>query len=210
MNRLSIAPLAVALALMTPAARAQTAQSARVTACVDGTTTTDVSSRACVRHSGINVDATRRLRAQRTNTTSYGVYDARGNVINGNQIPCGDGTYSASGIHGCDARGGVASTTTQIRCTDGTLTAGGIHACATHGGVSTTQMNGQYNNGQYNSTINGRNDRAESARQLRAERVAIRNGATAKCEDGTFSKAASRRGACVQHGGIAAWYGKRK
>jgi hypothetical protein len=204
------ARVAVALALMTPAARAQTAQSTRVTVCLDGTTTTDVSSRACVRHSGINVDATRRLRAQRTNTTSYGVYDARGNVINGNQIPCGDGTYSTTGIHGCDARGGIASTTTQIRCTDGTLTAGGIHACATHGGVSSAQTNGQYNNGQYNSAINARNDRAESARRLREERAAIRSGATAKCEDGTFSKAASRRGACVQHGGIAAWYGKRQ
>jgi hypothetical protein len=92
------------------------------------------------------------LRAERSNTTGYGVYDNRGNV-NGNQIPCGDGTYSATGIHGCDARGGLASTTTaQLRCTDGTLTAGGIHACAAHGGVSANQSNiGTYNNGQYNN-----------------------------------------------------------
>jgi hypothetical protein len=177
MNRISLAPVAfVIVALAAPAARAQTAQGARVTVCQDGTTTTDVTSRACVRHRGIDVEATRRRRAQRTNTTAYGVYDSRGNVTNGNQIPCGDGTYSASGIHGCDTRGGLAGTTTQTR----------------------------------------RNDRGENVQQSdnarRAparERTPIASGTTARCRDGTVSKAASRRGACVQHGGIAVWYGKR-
>jgi hypothetical protein len=190
------------VAFAAPAVRAQTAQSARVTVCQDGTTTADVTSRACVRHNGINVDATRRLRVERTNGTAYGVYDARGNVTNGNQIPCGNGTYSTSGIHGCDARGGVASTSASatLRCTDGTLTTGGIHACAAHGGVSSNQSNiqnnGQYNNGQYDA-----NDPRT--------RKGMKN-VTARCQDGTYSKAASRRGACVQHGGIATWYGKSR
>ena len=30
-------------------------------------------------------------------------------------------------------------------------------------------------------------------------------GATAKCKDGTYSHAASRRGACSKHGGVAEW-----
>lgn len=30
-------------------------------------------------------------------------------------------------------------------------------------------------------------------------------GATAKCKDGTYSHAASRRGACSRHGGVADW-----
>ena len=220
MNRLSITSLSCALVVLAaPATRAQTAQSTRVTVCQDGTTSTSTSSRACVRHGGINVDATRRLRTQRTNTTSYGIYDSRGNITSGNQIPCGDGTYSVSGIHGCDARGGVASATTQIRCTDGTLTAGGIHSCAAHGGVSSTQTNGQYNNGQYNTgAVNNRNgrrdndERSDSARQGRASRN--RNGVnaatTAKCQDGTFTTATNRRAACTQHGGVATWYGARQ
>jgi hypothetical protein len=31
------------------------------------------------------------------------------------------------------------------------------------------------------------------------------NGASAKCKDGTYSHAATRRGACSRHGGIAEW-----
>jgi Tfp pilus assembly protein FimV len=31
------------------------------------------------------------------------------------------------------------------------------------------------------------------------------NGATAKCKDGTYSHAATRRGACSRHGGVAEW-----
>ena len=34
--------------------------------------------------------------------------------------------------------------------------------------------------------------------------------ATAECKDGTFSTAASKRGACSGHGGIAAWYADEK
>jgi len=30
--------------------------------------------------------------------------------------------------------------------------------------------------------------------------------ATAKCKDGTYSKAAQHRGACSSHGGVAEWY----
>ena len=222
MNRLSIAPLAFALvAFAAPAARAQVRgnTTTNVTVCNDGVTVADVTSRACVRHNGINVEATRQLRAQRTNNTGYGVYDNRGNVTNGNQIPCGDGTYSATGIHGCDARGGVSSTTATLRCTDGTLTTGGIHACAAHGGVSTNQSNiqnnGTYNNGTYNNgrkdndNDDDRNNNGQYNSNSRSGRPSAKN-ATAKCVDGTYSKANSRRGACVQHGGIATWYGKRK
>jgi hypothetical protein len=30
-------------------------------------------------------------------------------------------------------------------------------------------------------------------------------GATAKCKDGTYSHAATHRGACSRHGGVAEW-----
>ena len=33
--------------------------------------------------------------------------------------------------------------------------------------------------------------------------------ATARCSDGTWSKAASQQGACSAHGGVATWFGKK-
>jgi hypothetical protein len=35
-------------------------------------------------------------------------------------------------------------------------------------------------------------------------------GATAKCEDGSYSKAKTERGACSGHGGVATWFGAEK
>src|SRR5439155_19074232 len=33
-------------------------------------------------------------------------------------------------------------------------------------------------------------------------------GATAQCNDGTYSKAKSEQGACSSHGGVKTWYGE--
>lgn len=39
--------------------------------------------------------------------------------------------------------------------------------------------------------------------------VKIPDNTTAQCTDGTWSKAASQRGACSAHGGVKLWIGKR-
>ena len=35
-------------------------------------------------------------------------------------------------------------------------------------------------------------------------------GSTGECKDGTYSSAASKRGACAAHGGVKDWYGAQK
>jgi hypothetical protein len=35
-------------------------------------------------------------------------------------------------------------------------------------------------------------------------------GSTGKCADGSYTKAATKRGACSHHGGVAEWYGTVK
>jgi hypothetical protein len=44
-----------------------------------------------------------------------------------------------------------------------------------------------------------------SAANARAEAPA---GSTGECKDGSYTEAASKRGACAGHGGVKAWFGK--
>jgi hypothetical protein len=41
-----------------------------------------------------------------------------------------------------------------------------------------------------------------------AQAKAMPHNATARCGDDTWSTAASQKGACSQHGGVAKWFGK--
>jgi hypothetical protein len=47
------------------------------------------------------------------------------------------------------------------------------------------------------------------APSARAQSAAIPAKATAQCGDGTWSMAASEKGACSSHGGVKKWIGKR-
>jgi len=45
-----------------------------------------------------------------------------------------------------------------------------------------------------------------AANALKAKPTDAPQDATAKCKDGTYSRAAQHRGACSNHGGVAEWY----
>ncbi len=67
--------------------------------------------------------------------------------------------------------------TSTVKCKDGTSATAGRDACKDHGGV---------------------------------ERVPLgkrKEGATAKCNDGTYWHSTAHSGACLHHHGVAEWYG---
>lgn len=115
-------------------------------------------------------------------------------------------------------------------CADGTTsTATGRGACSGHGGVgkkaakatkSTTksetksaaksEMKSTAKSDQKATTKAAASDTKAATKTAKAESKTTAsptdaNGASAKCKDGTYSHAASRRGACSRHGGVSEW-----
>jgi hypothetical protein len=108
----------------------------------------------------------------------------------------------------------AASTT----CSDGsTSTATGRGACSRHGGIAKKSAKADTKAAKADAKA----DKADAKTAKAADKVASKSvtsdvrqtgksgtdatGATAKCKDGTYSHAASRRGACSRHGGVADW-----
>ncbi|HKW46288.1 MAG TPA: DUF3761 domain-containing protein [Gemmatimonadaceae bacterium] len=104
-------------------------------------------------------------------------------------------------------------------CKDGTTsTATGKGACSGHGGVAKSAAKAAKSDSKASSKV-AKTDAKADAKAAKTESKAANkaakptttasatdpNGATAKCKDGTYSHAASRRGACSRHGGVAEW-----
>jgi len=97
----------------------------------------------------------------------------------------------------------------RVLCADGTWGYANRGGCADHDGVAVRQPT-------YNANINtGLTPRASARARVRANRHSAvarsvysntnPNRAIAKCNDGTYSHSATRRNACLSHGGVAAW-----
>jgi Protein of unknown function (DUF3761) len=85
-------------------------------------------------------------------------------------------------------------------CKDGTTsTATGRGACSGHGGVQKSAPAA--------SSSAASSSSAPAPAPAPASVPAAPAGATAKCTDGTYSKAKTHSGACSQHGGVAQWLG---
>src|SRR5260221_7989634 len=75
-----------------------------------------------------------------------------------------------------------AKTAATVTCTDGTTSKAGRGACSHHGSVA----------------------KANTGTAPAADGKSKPAGATAKCEDGTYSHS-THNGACSHHGGVAQW-----
>ena len=49
-------------------------------------------------------------------------------------------------------------------------------------------------------------ENADKGKKKSGSKSTAPEGATAKCKDGTYSRAKQHRGACSHHGGVAVWY----
>ena len=91
------------------------------------------------------------------------------------------------------------------RCNDGMFTKAGrkATACANHGGLQIwySDNNAGSPTGAPPARVSSDSDMAvgEPVRGIPSD-------ATAKCKDGSFSKAGKRDNACKQHGGVTIWY----
>ena len=102
-------------------------------------------------------------------------------------------------------------------CTDGTTsTAAGRGACSGHGGVQKAAKAAAATTAKAPATTETATPAATPAPSTAAAKAAPAakaasagntdpTGATAKCKDGTYSKAKSHTGACSKHGGVADW-----
>lgn len=118
---------------------------------------------------------------------------------------CKDGTRSSvSGRGACSGHGGVntaatkavAAAAAQVTCTDGTMSKAGRGACARHGGIK----------GSVATATRSTAPKPPAARKpvapSRRNDANDPTGATAQCKDGTYSRAATHRGACSRNGGV--------
>ncbi|HEY2375604.1 MAG TPA: DUF3761 domain-containing protein [Gemmatimonadaceae bacterium] len=94
-------------------------------------------------------------------------------------------------------------------CKDGTTsTASGKGACSGHGGVGKAAAKAAKAESKANTKVaktDAKVAKSESKAASKATKTTDAAGATAKCKDGTYSRAATRRGACSRHGGVAEW-----
>ena len=91
------------------------------------------------------------------------------------------------------------------RCNDGMFTKASrkSNACASHGGLKIW-----YSDNNDGSPTGAAPARVSSDSDMAVGEMVsgVPSDATAKCNDGTFSKAGRKEAACKQHNGLAKWY----
>jgi uncharacterized protein DUF3761 len=153
--------------------------------------------------------------------------ESRSRIRSGGTVDCRDGTTSGGGQGACSHHGGVVTasqsnsgseqsngaatvdnngspgvesrsgtrTGETVQCRDGTTSGGGQGACSHHGGVETAS--------QPNSAREPAPEPDVSAPDRSASGESA--DASALCNDGTYSHAEHREGACSYHKGVQKW-----
>ncbi|MFL5605676.1 MAG: DUF3761 domain-containing protein [Gemmatimonadaceae bacterium] len=171
------APVALAL-LVTPLAHRAGAQAT----CKDGTTSAAKGRGACSGHGGVAPVAPVAPAAKRA-----AVRSAKADVR--------------------AAKTAAATAKDQVTCTDGSMSAGGRGACSGHGGIDRGATKAAHAEAKADVKA-AKAERREAVHTPVGTGAAEDNnpaGAIAKCKDGLYSHARSRRGACGHHGGVATW-----
>jgi hypothetical protein len=173
--------------------------------CKDGTSSAATGRGACAQHGGVDAAATKSAKAAARTARRSEKAAARN-------------AGSSSPSTRASARAAA-----TVNCTDGTTGQAGRGACSHHGGVAGASANNSVNQSGNDDSQNGaaaraRASRAQSGSVARSSAGASRAnaasggredndpaGALAQCNDGLYSHASSRRGACSRHGGVKQW-----
>lgn len=103
----------------------------------------------------------------------------------------------------------VAKKKVEVTCADGsTSTAKGRGACSGHGGVKKGGAADAPAKAAEPAPAAAPAAKTASPSPSASGSGSDAEGATAKCKDGTFSHAASHKGACARHGGVEEWMKK--
>ena len=114
------------------------------------------------------------------------------------KVTCKDGTKSAGGQGACSSHGGIGDAR-SVSCKDGTKSAGGQGACSSHGGVASKMA---LKADAKMAKADAKMAKADAKAADKAEDHDAK-GATALCNDKTYSHAKSAQGMCSGHGGVA-------
>jgi Protein of unknown function (DUF3761) len=194
------------------------AAAAATVSCKDGTTA-DAGRGACSHHGGVETatKSTRRSSTRASRASQQENTVAAEESSTGETVSCRDGTSASAGRGACSHHGGVgaaratattrepsvryAGTTsrTRVACEDGTTSRAVRGACSHHGGVASSAS---ADTSSAQVTTSPRQDLPGTAAPVGVTGPA---GATALCNDGTYSESAHHTGACSHHGGVRQW-----
>ena len=121
---------------------------------------------------------------------------------------CKDGTTStATGKGACSGHGGVNKTAAKAAKTEAkadTKAAKAENKADTKAAKAENKADAKVAKADNKADAKVAKSESKAAKTTTASN-ADANGATAKCKDGTYSHAATHRGACSRHGGVAEW-----
>lgn len=185
------------------ASPAITSAQAVASICKDGTSSAAKGRGACAQHGGVDAAATKSAKAAARSAK-------RAETASANN--------RASASTSTSARSAA-----TISCTDGTTGKAGRGACSHHGGIAGSAANNSASqstndDSQTAATPRQRPPRASAGTVSRSNAGSTRTnaasgaredndptGALAQCNDGLYSHANNRRGACSRHGGVKTW-----
>jgi hypothetical protein len=188
-----------ALVLSIGAAIQTAGAQAAASICKDGTTSAAEGRGACSGHGGVDAKATRKAQDAVKKEAQAAEARKKAEVANAKVKAAKADTKAERASKEAEA--------TRVTCTDGSMSAGGRGACSGHGGIAKS-------NPAQHEVEKAETKAAKAEAKVQTAKAKVGNGSAednnpvgsiAKCKDGLYSHAKSRRGACGHHGGVASW-----